>query len=87
MCVSVSITIHSPFPQVGDQILEVNGRGFTTIPHDDAVHVLKTCHRLLVRVRDVGKLPHARTVLDETKWITSPSIAESTAGTAVANAR
>ncbi|XP_062310641.1 whirlin isoform X1 [Osmerus eperlanus] len=73
--------------KVGDQILEVNGRSFTTIPHDDAVRVLKTCHRLLVRARDVGKLPHARTVVDETKWITSPSIAESTAGTTITKAR
>ncbi|XP_029915774.1 whirlin isoform X2 [Myripristis murdjan] len=65
--------------KVGDQILEVNGRSFITISHDEAVHILKTGCHLLMRVRDVGRLPHARTVVDETKWITSQAIAESTA--------
>ncbi|XP_038854426.1 whirlin-like [Salvelinus namaycush] len=74
--------------KVGDQLLEVNGRSFVAIPHDEAVRILKTCRHLLVRVRDVGRLPHARTVVDQTKWISSPSppspppIAESTASPA-----
>ncbi|KAM6965360.1 whirlin [Aplochiton taeniatus] len=72
--------------KVGDQILDVNGRDFVTIGHDEAVYILKTCRHLLVRARDVGRLPHARTVVDETKWISSPAIAESTATTAAANA-
>ncbi|XP_071379874.1 whirlin-like [Centroberyx affinis] len=71
--------------QVGDQILEVNGRSFVTISHDEAVHILKTGRHLLMRVRDVGRLPHARTLVDETKWISSPAIAES-AATACASA-
>lgn len=66
-------------PQVGDQILEVNGQSFVTISHDEAVHILKTGHHLLVKVRDVGRLPHARTVVDETKWISSQTIAETNA--------
>uniref|UniRef100_A0A8C7TK47 Whirlin b n=1 Tax=Oncorhynchus mykiss TaxID=8022 RepID=A0A8C7TK47_ONCMY len=57
--------------KVGDQLLEVNGRSFVAIPHDEAVRILKTCRHLLVRVRDVGRLPHARTVVDQTKWISS----------------
>lgn len=64
---------------MGDQILEVNGQSFVTISHDEAVHILKTGHHLLMKVRDVGRLPHARTVVDETKWISSQAIAETNA--------
>lgn len=55
--------------QVGEQILEVNGQSFIVISHDEAVHILKTGHHLQVKVRDVGRLPHARTAMDEAKWI------------------
>lgn len=64
---------------MGDQILEVNGQSFITISHDEAVHILKTGHHLLMKVRDVRRLPHARTVVDETKWICSQAIAETNA--------
>lgn len=64
---------------MGDQILEVNGQSFATISHDEAVHILKTGCHLLMKVRDVGRLPHARTVVDETKWICSQAIAETNA--------
>uniref|UniRef100_A0A3Q3EAP0 Whirlin b n=1 Tax=Labrus bergylta TaxID=56723 RepID=A0A3Q3EAP0_9LABR len=67
--------------KVGDQILEVNGQSFVTISHDEAVHILKTGRNLLMKVRDVGRLPHARTVVDETKWICSQVIAETNATT------
>ncbi|XP_051278245.1 whirlin isoform X3 [Dicentrarchus labrax] len=67
--------------KVGDQILEVNGQSFVTISHDEAVHILKTGRHLLMKVRDVGRLPHARTVVDETKWICSQAIAETNATT------
>uniref|UniRef100_A0AAV2MPI8 PDZ domain-containing protein n=1 Tax=Knipowitschia caucasica TaxID=637954 RepID=A0AAV2MPI8_KNICA len=73
--------------KVGDQILEVNGQSFVTISHDEAVHILKTGLQLLVRVRDVGKLPHARTIVDQTKWAdhslslnSSAPVSESPAG-------
>ncbi|KAG7281464.1 hypothetical protein CRUP_012407 [Coryphaenoides rupestris] len=62
--------------KVGDQIMEVNGRGFVAISHDEAVHILKTCVRLRVRVRAVGRLPHARTAVDHTHWISNPAVAE-----------
>ncbi|XP_023140998.1 whirlin isoform X1 [Amphiprion ocellaris] len=65
--------------KVGDQILEVNGQSFVTISHDEAVNILKTGCHLLVKVRDVGRLPHARTMVDETKWISSQVIAETSA--------
>lgn len=65
--------------QVGDQILEVNDQSFVIISHDEAVHILKTGCHLLMKVRDVGRLPHARTVVDETKWICGQAIAETNA--------
>ncbi|CAL8345951.1 unnamed protein product [Lota lota] len=79
--------------KVGDQILEVNGRGFVVISHDEAVHILKTCVRLRVRVRAVGRLPHARTAIDHTRWISNHAATEgpnaigmTTAAMAAANA-
>ncbi|XP_053717839.1 whirlin isoform X2 [Synchiropus splendidus] len=73
-----------PSSQVGDQILEVNGRSFLSIPHDEAVRVLKSSRHLMMTVKDVGRLPHARTVVGETKWITSSQIAESSANSSLA---
>lgn len=49
----------SPRLQAGYEILDVNGRRFTSIPHDEAVRILKYCERLCLRVRDVRKVPHA----------------------------
>ncbi|XP_070780937.1 whirlin [Enoplosus armatus] len=74
----------TPSPQVGDQILEVNGRSFLSIPHDEAVRVLKSSRHLMMTVKDVGRLPHARTVVGETKWIASSQIAESSANSSMA---
>ncbi|XP_007442613.1 whirlin, partial [Python bivittatus] len=59
--------------KVGDQILEVNGRSFLNISHDEAVKLLKSSHHLIMTVKDVGRLPHARATVDETKWITPSS--------------
>ncbi|XP_031696919.1 whirlin-like [Anarrhichthys ocellatus] len=59
--------------------MEINSQSFLTISHDEAVQILKTGRHLLVKVRDVGRLPHARTVVDETKWICSQAIAETNA--------
>uniref|UniRef100_A0A3P8TRT3 Whirlin n=1 Tax=Amphiprion percula TaxID=161767 RepID=A0A3P8TRT3_AMPPE len=70
--------------KIGDQILEVNGRSFLSIPHDEAVRVLKSSRHLMMTVKDVGRLPHARTVVGETKWIASSQIAESSANSSVA---
>ncbi|XP_037340789.2 whirlin isoform X2 [Pungitius pungitius] len=70
--------------KVGDQILEVNGRSFLSVPHDDAVRVLKSSQHLMMTVKDVGRLPHARTVVGETKWIASSQIGESSADSSVA---
>ncbi|XP_058528308.1 whirlin isoform X2 [Ochotona princeps] len=62
--------------KVGDQILEVNGRSFLSILHDEAVKLLKSSRHLMLTVKDVGRLPHARTTVDETKWIASSRIGE-----------
>uniref|UniRef100_A0A3B3DLZ6 Whirlin n=1 Tax=Oryzias melastigma TaxID=30732 RepID=A0A3B3DLZ6_ORYME len=70
--------------KVGDQILEVNGHSFLSIPHEDAVKVLKSSRHLMMTVKDVGRLPHARTVVGETKWIASSQIAESSANSSMA---
>ncbi|GAA6066139.1 whirlin, partial [Tachysurus ichikawai] len=81
---SVSSQKRSPCPHgVGDQILEVNGHSFRSIAHDEAVQILKSSRHMLMTIKDVGRLPHARTVVDETKWISSPQIAESSAGAAL----
>uniref|UniRef100_A0A3Q4BB13 Whirlin n=1 Tax=Mola mola TaxID=94237 RepID=A0A3Q4BB13_MOLML len=69
--------------KVGDQILEVNGRSFLNVPHDEAVRVLKSSRHLMMTVKDVGRLPHARTVVGETKWIASSQIAESSANSSM----
>ncbi|XP_003478894.1 whirlin isoform X3 [Cavia porcellus] len=66
--------------KIGDQILEVNGRSFLNILHDEAVKLLKSSRHLILTVKDVGRLPHARTTVDETKWIASSRIGESAAG-------
>ncbi|XP_042642754.1 whirlin isoform X3 [Tyto alba] len=62
--------------KVGDQILEVNGRSFLSIPHDEAVKLLKSSRHLIMTVKDIGRLPHARTTVDETSWIASSQIGE-----------
>lgn len=74
----------APSPQVGDQILEVNGHSFLSVPHDEAVRVLKSSRHLMMTVKDVGRLPHARTVVGETKWIASSQIAETSTNSSVA---
>ncbi|XP_040463221.1 whirlin isoform X3 [Falco naumanni] len=62
--------------KVGDQILEVNGRSFLSIPHDEAVKLLKSSRHLIMTVKDIGRLPHAHTTVDETRWIASSQIGE-----------
>ncbi|CAL8317833.1 unnamed protein product [Lota lota] len=70
--------------KVGDQILEVNGRSFLGVAHDDAVRTLKSSRHLMMTVKDVGRLPHARTVVGETKWIASSQISETSATSSLA---
>ncbi|XP_018428472.1 PREDICTED: whirlin isoform X2 [Nanorana parkeri] len=57
--------------KVGDQILDVNGISFLSIPHDEAVRILRSSRHLIMTVKDVGRVPHARTTVDETQWLSS----------------
>ncbi|KAG8447931.1 hypothetical protein GDO86_015154 [Hymenochirus boettgeri] len=57
--------------KVGDQILDVNGCSFLSIPHNEAVRILRSSRHLMMTVRDVGRIPHARTIVDETQWLSS----------------
>ena len=55
--------------QVGDQILEVNGISFLGIVHSDAAHALRAQPCMVMKLKDVGKLPHSRvTTLGKTQW-------------------
>lgn len=72
---------------MGEQILEVNGQSFIVISHDEAVHILKTGHHLQMKVRDVGRLPHARTLMEEGQWIQSRARDEPTAADVPVGAR
>ena len=55
--------------KVGDQILEVNGISFLGIVHSDAAHALRAQPCMVLKLKDVGKLPHSRvTTLGKTHW-------------------
>lgn len=56
--------------QIGDQILEVNGQSFLDVTHDEAVNQLKYHKRMMLAVRDVGKVPHSCTSYDMDPWET-----------------
>ncbi|XP_045696717.1 whirlin isoform X1 [Phyllostomus hastatus] len=68
--------------KVGDQILEANGRSFLSILHDEAVRLLKSSQHLILTVKDIGRLPRARTTVDETKWIASSRIGDTATNSA-----
>ncbi|XP_048244992.1 whirlin-like isoform X1 [Haliotis rufescens] len=55
--------------KVGDQVLDVNGRSFLDISHSEAVSILKTGRHMMITVKDVGKLPFAKTTIDKTQWL------------------
>ncbi|XP_033732668.1 whirlin-like isoform X2 [Pecten maximus] len=55
--------------KVGDQILDVNGHSFLDTTHAEAVRVLKTSRLMVITLKDIGKLPFARTTIDKTQWI------------------
>lgn len=57
-----------PHPQVGDQILEVNGQSFMNVTHDEAVNQFKFHKRMSLVVRDVGKVPHSCTTIEPEPW-------------------
>ncbi|RUS92232.1 hypothetical protein EGW08_000085 [Elysia chlorotica] len=60
--------------KLGDQIIDVNGRSFLDISHSQAVSHLKKGRHLIMTVRDIGKIPFAKTVIDEKGWIESTRV-------------
>ena len=62
--------------QVGDQILDVNGENFLDINHQEAVNILKSSKLMMMTIKDVGKLPYARTTIDRTQWITGDGVSD-----------
>jgi len=49
--------------------LDVNGQSFLDMTHAEAVRILKTSRHMMLTIKDVGKLPFARTTIDKTQWI------------------
>ena len=45
--------------QLGDEILEGNGRAFPRLTHDEAVRILKCSQSFDLVVRHIGKVPHS----------------------------
>lgn len=64
--------------KVGDQILDVNGDSFLDISHSSAVQVLKSSKHMMMTIKDVGKLPYARTTVDQTEWIVGDQLPQKT---------
>lgn len=59
---------------VGEQIIEVNGISFLNIGHADAAHIIRTSKMMTMILKDVGKIPLARVVYDQTEWLDRRSI-------------
>ena len=68
------------FLKVGDQILDVNGFSFLDTTHSDAVRCLRSSKRLIMTVKDVGKIPHAMTSYDRTQWISGDDLSQRGSG-------
>ena len=52
--------------------MDVNGRSFLSITHKEAIKMLKSTKNMIMTLKDVGRLPLARTTHDKTKWIKGP---------------
>ncbi len=51
----------------------MNGISFLGIVHADAANALRAQSCMVMKVKDVGKLPHSRmTTHSQTKWYPSP---------------
>lgn len=54
-------------------MLEVNGISFQNIVHSDAANALRAQPCMVMKLKDVGKLPHSRiTTYGQTQWYQSP---------------
>ncbi|KAL8598163.1 hypothetical protein ACOMHN_043234 [Nucella lapillus] len=57
--------------KIGDQILDVNGQSMLTVGHSEAVRLLTRCRHMVLTVKDVGRVPYAKTTIDRTRWISN----------------
>ena len=55
--------------QVGDQVLDVNGQSMAGVSHAEAVRTLTKCRHMVLTVKDVGRVPFAKTTIDRTQWL------------------
>ncbi|XP_009992655.1 PREDICTED: whirlin [Chaetura pelagica] len=62
--------------KVRDQHPKLNPRLVLCLIHDEAVKLLKSSRHLMMTVKDIGRLPHARTTVDETRWIASSQVGD-----------
>ena len=72
---AILVTIYCfSLAQPGDQLLEVNDVKFLNIIHSDAANALRAQRCMVMKVKDVGKIPHSRiTTYGQTEW-KSPTI-------------
>ncbi|XP_064616825.1 whirlin-like [Liolophura sinensis] len=63
--------------KMGDQILDINGQSFLDISHTEAVSILKDSSHMMMIIKDVGKIPYAKTTIDKTLWLSSDQIRRS----------
>ncbi|KAK7495762.1 hypothetical protein BaRGS_00012982 [Batillaria attramentaria] len=55
--------------KVGDQILDVNGQSLMGVSHSEAVRILTRSRHMVLTIRDVGRVPYAKTTIDRTQWV------------------
>ncbi|XP_076436125.1 whirlin-like [Babylonia areolata] len=55
--------------KIGDQILDVNGQSMLGKRHSEAVRLLTRGRHMVMTVKDVGRVPYAKTTIDRTRWI------------------
>ncbi|XP_070175676.1 whirlin-like [Littorina saxatilis] len=59
--------------KVGDQLLDANGQSMAALSHAEAVRVLTRCRHMVLTVKDVGRVPYAKTTIDRTHWVNKDS--------------
>nr|KAG5705752.1 hypothetical protein BaRGS_027411 [Batillaria attramentaria] len=60
---------HGEAARVGDQILDVNGQSLMGVSHSEAVRILTRSRHMVLTIRDVGRVPYAKTTIDRTQWV------------------
>lgn len=55
--------------KVGDQIIEVNGKNFENLTHNEAVEFIKSQKYIMATLKAVGKLPEAKHYQSQISWV------------------